>query len=683
MAQAEPEISQWESREDRSLFPSLLLTLLSSTIASLIIASNMSAVYLVDTAAFGRPVDQTMLRQGTGHNPACSVATPASSNQSPYAAFNGNTSLGSGTIAATSTWQPVAPSMAKLSINPGVGPSDSLMQSALVGSMSTTAYPTPSQSIAQKTTTVGYPLNPGYNGHNAMFAPASFASPGGDVGKFTTAIGAALTRELPATTSHSEFATAATTPLGIRNSSNSSPLSLHNVVLNHTNVSPTGLISSAPLQPHEGMMSISSAIPPPLGIHPHSASVSRLDELAGGGSGMRGHPSLTQSEPTSASLHGTGMVHAGSNENGISSADSLGQGTCEDPAFDSIAYWDENNFVCIPVMENLRVQLNSLGMTANHTDSLQKNFNDYQFKRQTDQRRIRHTSEQGIVKFSNANFLPGREDLLHLVVRKSALKKLQGSATRERQNVSTPTPRKKVKPPSMRQSGPRASRVSTSERLNPYTRYMQVEAGQAPGFTMPMSPMVGTFHAQQAPGPAGIPPLYTSSEGPGLVVPFGVPPLGFNIQQHMPMPERADQMLVSSTGQNYPQPPFYIDHASSGFIPGFMQSNVPLAGPMQGRFSPSLSQPSSHSQQQSSQALPPPHQQHFLHQDHSPHQLTLQSNGGDANMDSYHHTHPHQFALQPPQMQQHQYQLFAPPAGELPMQPTPPRIISGRNSPSK
>ncbi|PIA19243.1 hypothetical protein COEREDRAFT_84549 [Coemansia reversa NRRL 1564] len=667
----------------------------------------MSAVHLVDTTAFGRPAGEAMLCQETGHNPACSVATPASSTHSPYAAINGNPSLGSGTIAVSSTWQPVAPSMAKLSINSGVGPSDSLMQGALVGSMSTTAYPTPSQSIAQKTTTVGYPLNPGYSGHSAMFAPASFANPGGDMSKFTTAIGAALTRELPATTSHSEFATAATTPLGIRNSSNSSPLSLHNVVLNHTSVSPTGLISSAPLQPHEGMVSISSAIPPPLGIHPHSASVSRLDELAGGGLGMRGHPSLTQSEPTSASLHGTGMTHAGSNENEISSADSLGQGlataqpasagirtesalfpsllhrTCEDPAFDSIAYWDENNFVCIPVMENLRVQLNSLGMTANHTDSLQKNFNDYQFKRQTDQRRIRHTSEQGIVKFSNANFLPGREDLLHLVVRKSALKKLQGSATRERQNASTPAPRKKVKPPSMRQSGPRASRASTSERLNPYTRYMQVEAGQAPGFTMPMSPMVGTFHAQQAPGPAGIPPLYTSSEGPGLVVPFGVPPLGFSIQQHMPMPERADQMLVSSTGQNYPQPPFYIDHASSGFIPGFMQSNVSLAGPMQGRFSPSLSQPSSHPQHQSSQALPPPHQQHFLHQEHSPHELALQSNGGDANMDSYHHSHPHQFTLQPPQMQQHQYQLFAPPAGELPMQPTPPRIISGRNSPSK
>ncbi|KAJ2801408.1 hypothetical protein H4R20_003680 [Coemansia guatemalensis] len=662
----------------------------------------MSTIHLVDTAAFGRPVDPTMLRQESGHNTVCNVATPASSTHSPYAAANGSSSLDNGSATAVSTWQPVAPSMAKLSINPGAASSAGLMQGALAGDMSTTAYPTPSQSIAQKATTVGYPLEPMYNSHGAMFAPAGLSNPGGDMGKFTTAISATLTKELPATTSHSEFATAATTPLGIRNSSNSSPLSLHNAMLNHANVSPTALISSAPLQPQDEMVPISSAMPRPLSIHPHSAAVPRFDELAGSGSAMRGHPSLTLSEPTSASLHGTGMAHAGSNENGISSADSLGQGlattqptsagirtesalTCEDPTFDSVAYWDENGYVCIPSMENLRLQLNSLGMTANHTDSLQKNFNDYQFKRQTDQRRIRHTSEQGIVKFSNENFLPGRDDLLHLVVRKSALKKLQGGGpTRERQNGTAPTPRKRTRPPSMRQGGPRASRASTSERLNPYTRYMPTDAGQAPGFPMPMSPMMGSFHAHQAPGSAGIAPLYTTSEGSGLVVPFGVPPLGFGIHQQMPMPERTDQALVSSAGQNYPQPQFYIDHTSPNFIPGFMHPNVALPGPIPGRFSPNLSQPPPHpqNQQQTSQVLPPPQQHQFIHQEHSPHPIGLQSNGGDANMDPYQHGHPHQFALQPPQMQQHQYQLFAPPTGELPMQPTPPRISNGRNSPS-
>ncbi|KAJ2084346.1 hypothetical protein H4R24_000139 [Coemansia sp. RSA 988] len=652
MAQAESEISQWESREDG--------------------------------AAFGRTVNQTMLRQESGHNPVCNVVTPASSTHSPYAASNGSLPLDNNGTIAVSTWQPVAPSMAKLSINPGIASGAGLIQGTLTGDVSTTAYPTPSQSIAQNATTVGYPLESMYSSHSAMFASTALSNPGSDMGKFTTAMSAALTKELPATTSHSEFATAATTPLGIRNSSNSSPLSLQKAMLDHANVSPTGLIESTSLQHQDDMMAITSTMPRPLSIHPHSAAIPRFDDLTVGGSAMRGqYPSLTQSEPTSASLHGTGMPHAGSNENGISSADSLGQGTCEDPHFDSIAYWDENNFVCIPVMENLRAQLNSLGMTANHTDSLQKNFNDYQFKRQTDQRRIRHTSEQGIVKFSNENFLPGREDLLHLVVRKSALKKLQGGAARERQNGTAPAPRKKTRPPSMRQSGPRTSRASTSDRLNPYTRYMQPEAGQPPGFPMPMSPMVSSFHAQHPSGSAGIPPLYTSSEGPGLVVPFGVPPLGFGIHQQMPIPERTDQALVSSHSQSYPQPHFYIDHTSSGFIPGFMQPNVSLAGPMQGRFSPNLSQPPPHpqNQQQVSNGLPPPQQHQFLHQEHPSHSIALQSNGGDTGMDPYQQPHPHQFTLQPPQMHHHQYQLFAPPTGELPMQPTPPRATNGRNSP--
>ncbi|KAJ1956897.1 hypothetical protein GGI12_005184, partial [Dipsacomyces acuminosporus] len=78
-----------------------------------------------------------------------------------------------------------------------------------------------------------------------------------------------------------------------------------------------------------------------------------------------------------------------------------------DPSQRDILRWGANNELEIPDFERLLEKLKSMGMSATHQDSLQKNFNDYMFKRVTDQRRIRHTKEPRIVKFRHKYFLPG------------------------------------------------------------------------------------------------------------------------------------------------------------------------------------------------------------------------------------------------------------------------------------
>ncbi|KAJ2390321.1 hypothetical protein GGI05_003248, partial [Coemansia sp. RSA 2603] len=205
---------------------------------------------------------------------------------------------------------------------------------------------------------------------------------------------------------------------------------------------------------------------------------------------------------------------------------------------------------------NLRLQLNTMGMTANHTDSLQKNFNDYQFFRRTDQRRIRHTSEQGVVKFSNPYFLPGRADLLYQVVRKSALKKMNNATGRDRSNTQTPS-RKKAKAPVVRQgNNPRMPRQSTYERLNPYGRFGPADNTQMQGF--PLS----APHAQSMP-----------QHQPGLAMPMNMLQPDFGMPSSMTMMDRTDVPMISPA----PNSTLYFDQGTSGFnhSPSSFAQNTP------------------------------------------------------------------------------------------------------------
>ncbi|KAJ2817387.1 hypothetical protein FBU31_006246, partial [Coemansia sp. 'formosensis'] len=268
-----------------------------------------------------------------------------------------------------------------------------------------------------------------------------------------------------------------------------------------------------------------------------------------------------------------------------------------DPNMDDIAYWDEDNHVCIPVIENLRVQLNIMGMTANHTDSLQKNFNDYQFNRRTDQRRVRHTTEVAIVKFYNPNFLPEREDLLHLVVRKSALKKLQNTTGQRERPSSSTASRKKARVPSVRTNGQRGARQSVAERGNPYSRHGSGESSHMSAFQLPVSPM-GHFTPHSAPSPSNqLQPMYHGGEPstPAMMMPLDVHSVGFGIASSVSAGDRADSTLISpaTTGPYAQQQPFYMGHAP----PAFGLHNVmapPHAGltPIQSHYAPAF--PSSH-----------------------------------------------------------------------------------------
>lgn len=278
---------------------------------------------------------------------------------------------------------------------------------------------------------------------------------------------------------------------------------------------------------------------------------------------------------------------------------------CEDLSLSHVAYWDENNYVCIPSMESLRLELNMLGMTANHTDSLQKNFNDYQFKRQTDQRRIRHTSEQGIVKFSNSNFIPGAKELLGKVLRKSAMKKLQGGSgssgssntqqdkanrngngsgvTRRRSRVSSV---RNVSGGAQRNSKQSEATSSNSalglDRMNPYVRY----GGPAPlhdgsanqhqhmtsaGLPMPLSTPLGHFAVSAQPGSVipgsgAMQPMFHSSDGDSvghnMMVPFGMHAMGFSMATN----HTDSSSAIENTTAAFTNAPLYMD----GTVPGLM-----------------------------------------------------------------------------------------------------------------
>ncbi|KAJ2708708.1 hypothetical protein H4R19_004618 [Coemansia spiralis] len=593
----------------------------------------MPALRFVDTVAYNRPADQAALP------PAAADADAADHTLVDYGG-------------APVAWQSSEPDLTKLHSDAAAG---------LAAAISVTAYPTPSQALPPRATTVGSLLDSGYSHPGAMFDTPGLAPTDVTMSGFTTAITAALAAAMPATCPFSPFPAIAATPNDTHHNSKASSASPGEGYLMPPHVHPD--MAGAPWRP----------IPRPLDIHPLPVMPS-FDELTGSG-----RISLVHSEPVSASAHSAGIVGFGlatrppSSGNKDSSAmfPSLLYRICEDPLLRDVAFWDENSFVCIPDMERLRLKLNGLGMTANHTDSLQKNFNDYQFKRQTDQRRIRHTNERAIVKFSNDSFLPDREDLLVNVVRKSAIKKNQ-NGTRDRQAGQTAT-RRRARVPSIKQgNGGRGARQSASERTAPYARHPQSEHSPISGFPMPISPTT-PFPGHPAPGSAGMHPLYTAGEMPGLMMPLGVPGLGFNIPHTVPLADRADAALMPATAA-YSQAPLYIDHAPGLVVPGLMQHQPPmgLSGPFHGSY-PATLPPRHHAHMHAHQ-----HFSHYPQHEHSPQQVPMFTAGPDPQHGQVSFLPPLNHDQSQHQLQPHQYHVIASP-GDLSSYAAPSNGVGGEN----
>ncbi|KAJ1796812.1 hypothetical protein LPJ75_007173, partial [Coemansia sp. RSA 2598] len=297
-----------------------------------------------------------------------------------------------------------------------------------------------SQPMPVKASVFGGPVGMAYDSSSLMFAPSDISVSTGDV---VSTLSTAMTSAMSSTNTLNAhvMSTGAATEHCL--STNSSPVLNNSGGVSQKSSSPASMFSGSTHLTMTSMPAMPTILPTPLSREDllmdarknniHLAPMDRNLSIDTHYSGM-------QSKSLNGPMQGSENNQGGGESAYPNSADSTGYGVsmdrsaasaiktdaslfpsllhriCEDRTLDNIAYWDENNYVCIPVMENLRLQLNTMGMTANHTDSLQKNFNDYQFFRRTDQRRIRHTSELGIVKFSNPSFLPGREDLLHLIV---------------------------------------------------------------------------------------------------------------------------------------------------------------------------------------------------------------------------------------------------------------------------
>ncbi|KAJ1724839.1 hypothetical protein LPJ53_000907 [Coemansia erecta] len=453
-----------------------------------------------------------------------------------------------------------------------------------------------SQTMPIKTSAIGGPIGVAYDSPSMIFNQGSIAVTAAEM---VAALTTVMSSTLPASVSLSEFGTVANTPVDMRLSTNSSPSLVNSGLVSQKSSSPASMISGPTYPTMTSVPSLPTMLPNPI----------PRDDLL-----IDTRHSFLHSKAPSISYTGNGLLSG--NNTALNSGDSTGYSLsthpaqpnskpdatlfpsllhriCDDPTMDNIAFWDENEYVCIPVMENLRLQLNTMGMTANHTDSLQKNFNDYQFFRRTDQRRIRHTSEQGVVKFSNPYFLPGREDLLHQVVRKSALKKMNNVTGRDRSNTQTPS-RKKAKAPVVRQgNNPRMPRQSTYERLNPYGRYGPADTTQMQGFPLSVS------HSQSIP-----------QHQSGLTMPMNMLQTDFGMPGSMAMMDRADVPMISPA----PNSALYFDQSTPGFShspSGFAQnasSNLGMSSmmpshPMQintpSQYESSISMPSGHLQYQS------------------------------------------------------------------------------------
>ncbi|KAJ2883639.1 hypothetical protein FB639_002131 [Coemansia asiatica] len=485
-----------------------------------------------------------------------------------------------------------------------------------------------SQPMPIKASALSGPVGTAYDSSSLMFASNDISVSTANV---VSTLASTIASAIPSNNSLNALAasTGATTEPCL--SMNSSPVLYNNGAASHKSSSPASMLSGSAHLTMTSVPTMHTLLPMPLSREDllrdarknniHLAPVDRNLSVDTRHSGMH---SKSFSGPT----QGSGSLQGGSESAYPHSTDStrysvpkdrntasgiktdaslfpsLLHRICEDHTMNSIAYWDENYYVCIPVMENLRLQLNAMGMTANHTDSLQKNFNDYQFFRRTDQRRIRHTSELGIVKFSNPNFLPGREDLLHLIVRKSALKKMQNGIARAGGSIAT---RKKSKG-SVRQGSMRMPRQSTFERLNPYARFAASESNGVQGFPMPAVPVSSAMPSHQ----------------PGLSMSMGMLQPDFGTQTSMSMMEHTDMPMISPNQST----PLYFDQGSANFDMSSMISQ-PVQLNAQGQY-----------------GSPMPISQHFQQsQQHQPYQ-TNYTYSSQQQTQSQTHQHQQQYTEQ-------------------------------------
>ncbi|KAJ1668098.1 hypothetical protein IW140_000735 [Coemansia sp. RSA 1813] len=506
------------------------------------------------------------------------------------------------------------------------------------------SYPTPENQMSIKTSEFAAPAAKfDYNGPDMLY---------GSAGPDSSTVGATgvstlgMATSTNAMTAYSEQGPNVNTPLMLHTHLETPPLSLGAMINNH-DISPVASMATTTAmatQTINGASIMHSGISRALPLSESEAG-SGMDSLVAGIS-MDSKAHVLHMQSYGASPSGPGAESAGNNNSGFSSADhSIGRPglathrVCEDPQLNSIAFWDEKGNVCIPVMETLRKTLNSMGMTAHHTDSLQKNFNDYQFKRMTDQRRTRHTNQHGVVKFQNPNFMPGREDLLVNVIRKSALKKQQNVSSRDRAN-SASFNRKKNRSSSMRQGNGRVVRQTTGERMNPYMRYGQVEQNTMHGLPISMSPS-NSFQSHHGSQPSTFSHMYNPGDQSGMIMPLDVQNLGFGIQQPVGMGEQVHSSLLQTTSNSqYQHSPFYVDQNQSSLV---MQNFMP---PSQ------TSLPSSYAQntepgvaraqgyQHSDFALPPQYQQasefgNGHQQNYSPMSLPQQQSYPDIHQTGY------------------------------------------------
>ncbi|KAJ2863043.1 hypothetical protein GGH94_003874 [Coemansia aciculifera] len=616
--------------------------------------------------------------------------------QAPFASIKGE-SISENYTTASPTWNPSSLTVGHLSTgdSPAIT-SDSELCGHLPKDLATVPYSMSGQSMTLKSSVVGGgPLGIDYSADSMLFnSPMTMSA---------SLSAAVSTPALVPTAPPSYFAfgsTTSTTPMAMHLSTHSSPASQHIDLLNNANISPFDRIPSTAISSVDCAPSFASAMSTPapsrlqfaIPTRNYSGRTDLASELK-----IVTKPPMMHSKSAIFATHGPGMANSSNSDSRFSSSDQSGHGLatqpplsagsrpdnalfpsllhriCMDPNMNDVAYWDEDNHVCIPVIENLRVQLNIMGMTANHTDSLQKNFNDYQFNRRTDQRRVRHTTEVAIVKFYNPNFLPDREDLLHLVVRKSALKKLQNTANQRDRPSTSSSSRKKARVPSVRTNGQRGVRQSVSERSNPYSRHGSGESNHMSAFQLPVSPM-SHFPPHSAPSPTNqLQPMYHNGEPSTMMMPLGVHSVGFGIGQPASAGDRPESALISpTTSGSYAQQPFYMGHAppAFGFHGGMAQPHTSLT-PIQSQYTPAFPSGHSYPRHPSLQASPQYQPQPALHNEYS----------DGYNTTSYHQLAQHgQQQQHPAHIPQQQYHLFAN-SNDLSSEYSPPRVLNSGNYP--
>ncbi|ORX68294.1 hypothetical protein DL89DRAFT_30979 [Linderina pennispora] len=242
-------------------------------------------------------------------------------------------------------------------------------------------------------------------------------------------------------------------------------------------------------------------------------------------------------------------------------------------------------------------------MAASQVDSLQKNFNDYKFKRITDQRRLRHINEKRTVIFEHEFFKPGRPDLLERIVRKSAELKAKRMRLAEResqqqsqiasnyghhQSLPPPLPHRnrvrsedsksvsrKSRAVSGRAAGGRTMRSVTGERPAPYSRSVPVDYGlsmpaQAPAqhpHHLPAQQMMPTGLAHIA--------MHTSAgSSSDLSTHFGAHEFSFGSRSDFSAGHHSAPAIGSETMHHTA---FYVGHGTPAFsFPGHIGYAAPV-----------------------------------------------------------------------------------------------------------